>query len=136
MPPLEAFYSLIVLFCIFAPKGYKLGFFDISRAHFYGKAQREIYVELETEDKVQFGSDKCGLLNRSMYGTQDASQIWQKDYTELLRTHGFVQGVSNGAVFYNSELDCRVMVHGDDFAVLGTQGCVDHFQAILALQLD
>ena len=131
MPPLEAFMSLVALFVAFVPKGYKLAFFDISRAHFMGKAQRELYVELESEDKEKYGSDKCGLLQRSMYGTQDASQIWQKDYTELLRSDSFECGVSNGAVFYKASTDTRVMVHGDDFAVCGRQEEIDKFEALL-----
>eukprot|EP00971_Amphidinium_carterae_P316023 6281649-Amphidinium_carterae.1 len=59
---------------------------DISRAHLYGDAQRDLYVELPPEDEHQEGDSEpmCGLLLRSMYGTQDASQIWQKDYTKLL----------------------------------------------------
>ena len=46
----------------------KLALFDISRAHFYGNAKRRVVVELEKEDKEEYGSDKVGLLLQSMYG--------------------------------------------------------------------
>ena len=131
MPPLEAFMALVSLWVALVPKGYKLAMFDISRAHFYGVAKREVYVELESEDLEQYGSDKCGLLRKSMYGTQDAAQIWQEDYTGLLVGAGFRRGVSNGAVFHQPDTDVRVLVHGDDFLVLGKQAEIDSFEALL-----
>ena len=56
------------------------------------KATRELYVELPLEDQAKHSQDKCGLLLRSMYGTQDASYNWQYDYSELLESAGFKTG--------------------------------------------
>jgi hypothetical protein len=144
MPPLEAFMFMVSLFITWSRAGspaaqaagkkkpYKLALFDISRAHFYGKAKREVYVDLVEEDKDEFGHDKCGLLLRSMYGTQDASCIWQEDYVELLTSGGYRRGISNGAVFFHPELDCRVTCHGDDFMVLGDDDAIASFEALIA----
>ena len=44
------------------PGNFKIAMFDISRAHFYGKAKRRIFVELEEESRKECGEDKCGLL--------------------------------------------------------------------------
>ena len=66
-----------------------------------------------------------------MYGTQDASNIWQEDYSELLATGGYKRRVSNGSVFYCEEDDSRVSVHGDDFMVLGDQEAIDRFEKLL-----
>ncbi len=60
-----------------------------------------------------------GLLQRGMYGTQDASRLWQNDYTALLVAGGFTPGVANPALLYSSAIDARILVHGDDFVVLG-----------------
>ena len=106
--------------------------FDISRAHFYGKARRRVFVELEAEDKAEYGEDKCGLLLKSMYGTQDASQIWQEDYVELLSSAGHARGKAHAAVFYNAEKDARTLVHEDDFMALADQDVVDEFEQLLA----
>ncbi|CAK0865787.1 unnamed protein product [Prorocentrum cordatum] len=113
------------------PGNFKIGFFDISRAHFYGKAQRRIFVELEEESRKEYGEDKCGLLLKSWYGTQDASKIWQGDYTELLEEHGYKAGVSCPAVFYKEVDETRLLGHGDDFAVLAQQQDIDSFEATL-----
>ena len=77
-PPLEAMRYLLS-----ACKGrrLKLGLWDISRAHFYGVPKRRIYVELAPEDAEE---GFCGLLEKSMYGCQDAPAIWQDHYTQLL----------------------------------------------------
>ena len=50
-----------------------------------------------------------------MYGTQDASAIWQRDYTDVLDKEGHVAGKANPALFYNAHEDSRSLVHGDDF---------------------
>ncbi|CAK0839220.1 unnamed protein product, partial [Prorocentrum cordatum] len=113
------------------PGNFKIGFFDISRAHFYGKAQRRIFVELEEESRKEHGEDKCGLLLKSWYGTQDASKIWQGDYTELLEEHGYKAGMSCPAVFYKEVDETRLLGHGDDFAVLAQQQDTDSFEATL-----
>ncbi|CAK0893091.1 unnamed protein product, partial [Prorocentrum cordatum] len=148
MPPLEAMRSLVSLMVTWTreaplhiqeslrkkgrkPGNFKIGFFDISRAHFYGKAQRGIFVELEEESRKEYGEDKCGLLLKSWYGTQDASKIWQGDYTELLEENGYKAGVSCPAVFYKEVDETRLLGHGDDFAVLAQQQDIDSFEATL-----
>ena len=52
-------------------------------------------------------------LNKTMYGTQDASNAWQKLWSEHLRNNGFELGASNPAL-YRSEL-VNGFCHGDDF---------------------
>eukprot|EP00971_Amphidinium_carterae_P271054 5378870-Amphidinium_carterae.1 len=71
MPPLEATKMLCSLCMTLeaSPKGkpLKLALWDISRAHLYGDAQRDLYVELPPED-AQLETDTepmCGLLLRS-----------------------------------------------------------------------
>ena len=98
----------------------KLGLWDISRAHFYGIPKRTIYIELPDEDAsyTESGEKECGLLMKSMYGTQDAPNIWQSHYTGLLESVG-ICSKSNASVFYRDRDGIRIVVHGDDFLVLG-----------------
>ena len=58
-------------------KPLKLRHYDISRAHFQGTAQRLIYIKLPAEDRQKYGEDQVRRLVKSMYGTQNASHIWQ-----------------------------------------------------------
>eukprot|EP00973_Karenia_brevis_P064893 9013465-Karenia_brevis.AAC.1 len=72
-----------------------------------------------------------GLLKRTMHGTQDASHLWQKVYTNNLMTSGFRCGSSNSSVFYSKELDVRMWVHGDDFVLLADADANDKVDALL-----
>lgn len=89
MPPLE---SLKVLCAMMVSKRTskhgkpsKMMLVDISRAHFCGEVKRRVFCTLPE------GSEQpncCALLRRSMYGTMDASRIWQETYVQLLAEHG------------------------------------------------
>jgi hypothetical protein len=106
----------------------KLGFWDVSRAHFYGVARRRIFARLPEEDAED---GMCALFLKGWYGTQDASAIWQDDYAELLKENGYATGTSNAAVFYSKDSDARALVHGDDFAVLGDRIALERMDKLL-----
>ena len=61
-------------------RNFVLAVFDVSRAHSYGVCERDVYVEPRSE------SQRLGLgkLNKTMYGTQDASNAWQKLLGEII----------------------------------------------------
>ena len=81
---------------------YKLGVWDMSRAHFYGTPKRKIAVELLPEDPSwREDGEYVGILEKSMSGTQDAPSIWQGHYTGVMEKAGFKRGASNASVFYH-----------------------------------
>ena len=43
-----------------------------------------MYIRFPTEDRQKYGKRKVGRLVKSMYGTQDASDIWQLDCVNLI----------------------------------------------------
>ena len=108
-----------------------MGVFDISRAHFMPKCQRELYVELPEEDRQPGEEDHVGRLNRGMYGFRDASNAWMKDWQNLLAEGGYQVGLANPALFYNEAEFSRGAVHGDDFYVLGPVQAVDKMKELL-----
>ena len=72
--------------------------------------ERDVYVEPPSE------LHRPGLvakLNKTTYGTQDASNVWQKLWGAHLHSNGFELGASNPAL-YRSEL-VNGFCHGDDF---------------------
>ena len=95
----------------------KLRHYDISRAHFKGTGQRLIYIKLPAEDRQKYGEDKVGRLIKSMYGTQDASHIWQLNCVNLTcgKLGGFRRGKHSAALFHHPNQDVRMAVHGDNF---------------------
>ena len=117
-PPLEAVRLLCSLMITLgrSPRGLplKLGFWDISRAHQYGTATRELFIKMPAED-----GGGCARLLRSLYGTQDAASTWQGDWTDQLGQDGWTAGLASPAVIYRKKDEGRGLVHGDDFMVLG-----------------
>ena len=77
-----------------------LAVFDVSRAHFYCVCERDVYVEPPSE---LHHPGLVAKLNVTMYGTQVASNAWQKLWSEHLRSNGFELGASNPALYRASE---------------------------------
>ena len=130
-PPLEA---KKMLFSLWASRpGMCLDFGDIVRAYFHARARRKVYVELSKED---YEEGKCGLLKKAMYGTRDAAQNWELEYTEMMVEAGFKQGLYSACVFYHAEKKVRVVVHGDDFTVLGPGKSLDWFRGVIQKRME
>ena len=92
---------------------------DVSRAYFYAKAIRPVYVQLPDEDREEGDEERCGKLKMSMYGTRDAALNWALEYGETLKAAGYEQGRANPCLFHHSGLGVSIMVHGDDFVAVG-----------------
>ena len=72
-----------------------LAVFDVSRAHFYGFFERNVHVEPPSElHRPWF----VGKLNKTLYGTRDASNAWQRLWGEHLRSNGLELSASNPAL--------------------------------------
>ena len=73
-------------------------------------------------------------LNKTMYGTQDASNAWKKVWCEHLRNNGFELGASNLAL-YRSEL-VNGLCHGDDFVAAAAEDQIEVFGRMLQEKFD
>ncbi|CAE7031422.1 unnamed protein product [Symbiodinium sp. CCMP2592] len=138
MPPLEAVKLLLSLMVTLkvAKKSrspLKLRLIDISRAHFYGKAQRDVFVTLPEGDRTP---GMVGKLRKSMYGTRDAAAIWQADYTAALLAAGFERCPAWPAIFFHKDREIRLLVHGDDFLILSDDAGQAYVEQILRSKYD
>jgi len=107
----------------------KLDFIDVRRAFFHAPCLREVYVALPTEDDEP---GMCGKLEMAMYGTRDAPQNWEFEYTDFMLGAGFTQGKATPCLFYHEPRNIRVVVYGDDFTVLGSETNLDWFRKQMA----
>jgi len=100
---------------------------DISRAYFNAKTDpnKPTYVDLPREHP-QHGR-MCALLRKHMYGTLQAADGWQEEYSSSLVSMGFVQGVTSPCVFFHPQWRLACAVHGDDFTVRGPKHYLDLF---------
>ena len=93
---------------------------DVSRAHFYGIAERDIYtILLESLPEELHEDGFVAKLVNTMYGTQDAARIWGETWIPLLEAHGIQIGTSNRSVFGNTHL--KGLCHGDGFMVIASR---------------
>ena len=58
---------------------------------------------------------------KSMYGTRDAAQNWEYEYVEFMTQLGFRRGNFSPSAVFHGERQLRVVVHGDDFTILGDE---------------
>ena len=68
-----------------------------------------------------------------MYGTQDASHIWQLDYVNLScgESGSFRRGKHSAAFSHNANQHVRMAVHSDDFVCLSDDDGLKHIDSIL-----
>ena len=62
---------------------------DVKCAFLYGVCRRRIYIELPRQDPKHGAADLVGLLQKAMYGTRDAPQIWAKEVQKVMEGLGF-----------------------------------------------
>ena len=62
-----------------------------------------------------------------MYGTRDVAQTWEREYEKFMKRCGFKQGNASPCIFWYEERELRIVVHGDDFTVLGNIQNLDWF---------
>ena len=106
----------------------KLLFVDARKAYFNAKVDRPTYVELPAEVSRP---GCCGRLNRCMYGTRRAATRWEDTYTQALERIGFAQGRASPCCFSHQVRDLKLVVHGDDFTILGTDNDLNFFIAAI-----
>ena len=110
---------------------------DVSRAHFYGKARRWIYTYLPEGHEQE---SKLARLCRSMYGTRDAASIWGDTWSEVLKDGSMKVGTACSAFFFVVNRAQRCELH--NLACSGgwegqrVESCCGHFgQERLCAQL-
>jgi hypothetical protein len=93
---------------------------DVSTAFLHAPMDEEVYIEQPVGHEKE-GKDKVCRMNKSMYGTKQASRNWHRTVHEVLTSKdvGFVQS-QNDACLYMIKKNGKfvnVVIHVDDFAV-------------------
>ena len=121
-PPIEALRLLVAIAAVGDPKAKRRSdrhrrmlHLDVSRAHWYPDAVRDVYVKLPAEDPHGADPKICGKLKHTMYGTLDAAQRWAIHYTKIFVDAEFAKGNASPCHFYHSTRNIYGLVHGDDF---------------------
>ena len=78
----------------------KFQLLDVSRAHFHAFAKRRVWIRLPAE-ALRGRKDVVGLLLRCMYGTRDASALWEDTWLEELLKLGSKKGSFTICLLYD-----------------------------------
>eukprot|EP00972_Heterocapsa_arctica_P004017 597187-Heterocapsa_arctica.AAC.1 len=101
-------------------RGLMISLWDVSRAHFYRVSRIAVYTTLP-EGLKELGF--AALLFKTMYGTQDAANVWMDTWGDALRENVVKKCASNPSVFASEIL--RGFCHGDDSCVVAFGGARD-----------
>jgi hypothetical protein len=132
-PPLEALKILMGVAA--SDKRLHVMLSDVKRAYFHAAAQRELYVEIPREDP-DWSPDAIGKLNLALYGTRDAAKLWQERVAQHLIDNGFSRGKSNPCVYFHESRQLGTLVHGDDYATVGSLEDVRWLQSRLESEFE
>ena len=91
---------------------------DVKCAFLYAKTQRSIYIELPSRDP-RAGGSVVGQLQRALYGTRDAPQLWGAEVQRVMLLLGLRPSVLQPSVYIHDEKQIMVVVHVDDFLCTG-----------------
>ena len=134
-PPLETLRVLLYVACqedVFRVEDpFPISIADVSRAHFYADAVRDVYVRLLDEDPKAKQAGVCGKFRKTIYGSLDAAQRWGEHYAQVLETGGFSRGVTSPCHFFRKDLETYILVHGEDFYIVGRQEGRKHALSLL-----
>lgn len=103
---------------------------DVSRAYFYAKSTRCMYIEIPPEDPKTHPDD-LGRLRLCLYGIRDAALNWQRTLSDHLVENGFVRVVGHPSVFHHPKRQIWTLVHGDDYCSSGSAASLDWLQGVL-----
>jgi hypothetical protein len=76
------------------------------------------------------------FLNKAMYGTRSASQLFGSYVIDCLQAEGFEPIRCMPMVFVHIEMDVEVGVHGDDFFGEGEKDSLDWFDKVMIKHFD
>ena len=108
--------------------GVKLDLIDIKRAHFNARPPKPTYVQLPEERRKP---GRCARLQYNLYGTRAAAQAWEEHYSGKLVDAGIRPGRTCPCIFCHDDKAVLVVVHGDDFHILGREADLDWTKGIL-----
>ena len=134
-PPLETVRVLISVACqedVFRVEDpFLISIADVSRAHFYTDAVRDVYVRLSDEDPKAQQPGVCGKLRKTMHGSLDAAQRWGEHCAQVLEAGGSSRCAASPCHFFLKGLQKHILVHGDDFFNVGRREERKHALSLL-----
>ena len=101
---------------------------DFKRAFLYADVQRELYIEVPTNDERNRNGGWAGRLRKATYGTQDAPAAWQREVRRMLLRKGFQSSRIMPCFVFNLQTGISLIAHADDLLVVGPLANLELFR--------
>ena len=109
---------------------------NVRCALLHGEMRRNVCVELLHTDSRCGDATVVGKLQKLMYGTRDAPQMWAEVVLSNLNSTGYKQRSSQPAVCHHPAKSVIIVVHVDDFSCTGEPVDAEEIYEHLAKQFD
>lgn len=133
-PPIAVVCAVISMAASKRPRGQRLlGVYDVSVAFFHADIDEDIQVT------PPFSASVDGMtwqLQKAMYGTRRAGQLWQEFLASVFESNGWTRIIVAAGVYYEPRLDITCVIHGDDFLAEGEAETLVVFDAQLQAAMD
>ena len=101
--------------------GRQLMALDVRRAFLHGVVERELSVRPPPEDTYASSHGVVWKLEKSLYGTRDAPQLWRKQVVATMLEAGFQMCKVSPCLFFHDQRDLMVIVHVGGFLACGSK---------------
>ena len=108
---------------------------DVKGAFLYGRTKRRVYIWLPGEDKKS-SEGYMARLEKAMYGTRDAPQVWQEEVRSTMEGLGFIECVTQPGIYFHESRKLQIVSHVDDFLCVGREMELEWFKAALQEKYD
>lgn len=115
----------------YAERRRQLALHDVSVAFFHADMDELVAVR-PPKGTTWVPEGMLMALDKAMYGTRKASQLWQELVaTTLCKDELFLRSPTNGSLYHSEELDVETCIHGDDFLSEGDPEDLDALDSLL-----
>ncbi|MBW0496628.1 hypothetical protein O181_036343 [Austropuccinia psidii MF-1] len=110
--------------------------FDIDTAFLHGNMDAVVYIKQVTGYKQKGRENWVWRLNKSLYGTKQAPQMWKSKLTEVLLSLDMRSAELDESLFSSSNNALMLHIHVDDgFLIIKNEGLILNFLLNLNKQL-
>jgi len=93
--------------------------FDVETAFFYGVMDAPVYISQVACFEQKGRENWVWKLNKSLYGTKQASRQWQKHLNNTLQQLGFTPSISDSSLYFNQSSSIIIHIYVDDGLIFG-----------------
>ncbi|KAL1189498.1 Retrovirus-related Pol polyprotein from transposon TNT 1-94 [Cardamine amara subsp. amara] len=118
--PVVKHVSIRMLLAIVAEEDYELEQLDVKTAFLHGELDEKIYMEIPEGFEDQFKTGKVCLLNKSLYGLNQAPRKWNKKFDIYMLEIGFERSPRDSCAYIKSMEDgskVYLLIYVDDMLV-------------------